>query len=95
MLKSIKNITERTISIPIFGHNYEIQSGWSLTAEEVWGGEETLRYIAVKLADSVKSFDEDGKEVKMIICAGCGSEIEVNKGQKIKSDVYTANLSAR
>lgn len=80
MIKTLRNITNETLSITLFGHVYEIPADWSLSAEEVWGGEETLRYVAVKFADKVKAFDEEGKEIDLVKCPGCGSEVKL-KGQ--------------
>lgn len=80
MIQTIKNITDETLSITLFGHIYEIPSGWSLTAEQVWGGEETLRYVAVKFADKIKVLDSAGTEVKEAICPGCNNKIIIKSG---------------
>jgi hypothetical protein len=82
MIKTLKNITNGTLSITLFGHVYEIPVGWSLSAEEVWGGEETLRYIAAKFADKVRAFDAEGQEVEAVECPGCGNEIEMGHQDK-------------
>ncbi len=83
MIKTIKNITNETLSITLFGHMYEIPTGWSLSSEEVWGGEETLRYVAVKFADKIKVLDANGDEIRNVECPGCSSEVLI-KGQKSK-----------
>ena len=83
MIKSIKNITPETLSITLFGHIYEIPAGWSLTVEEVWGGEETLRYVAVKFTDSIKILEEDGNEPEEIECPGCGNKVAIKKIEKV------------
>ena len=75
MIKSIKNITPETLSITLFGHIYEIPAGWSLTTEETWGGEETLRYVAVKFADKIETKDEEGEIMKCVECPGCGTKV--------------------
>lgn len=82
MIKTLRNITNETLAISLFGHNYEIPTGWSLSAEEVWGGEETLRYVAVKFADKVKAFDINNEEVKIVECPGCGSEVKIKGSEK-------------
>lgn len=94
MIKTIKNITDKTLSISLFGHIYDIPAGWSLSAEEVWGGEETLRYIAARFVGKVKVFDENGDEVKEVKCPGCGNEVLMATGQ-IKGSKYknAKNLS--
>ena len=79
MIKLIRNTTDKTLSITLFGHIYEIPTGWSLTAEEVWGGEETLRYVAVKFIDSIKIIDEEGNEPEKVECPGCGNKVTVKK----------------
>lgn len=78
---TIKNFTNKTISISLFGHNYEIEPGWSLSSEEVWGGEETLRYIAVKHREEVEIIDyPEG----IILCPACGNEITIEKTKEVE-----------
>lgn len=86
MIKTLRNITDTTLSINLFGHLYDIPVGWSLSADELWGGEETLRYVAVKFAGQVKVFDETGEEVDIVECPGCKSGVLTKIGEIQESE---------
>lgn len=77
MIKNLKNITNETLSIPLPGRAYEIPAGWSLSDEDIWGGEETLRYIAIRLAGSVRAFDAEGNEVLEVECPCCKNKVQI------------------
>ena len=72
----LRNNTNHTISVNVFGEMFDIAPKWSLSVSDLPGKEEELFYIYLK---SKKELDLVGYDKDTIKCPFCGEEISLKK----------------
>jgi len=78
-MKSVKNKTDHTISIRMYGRVFELPAGHHWTEMDFWGGEEDLRFVAIKMKDC---FEFEGDWPEEIECPCCGAKVKIKEEKK-------------